>query len=217
MNKRAIAKRNAIAEKHLALVVSIARKVHSKLPPSFDLVDLIQTGNIALLRAAERYDPRAHGGTPFSAFARHSIRGAIIESVRRNRYVENTRESIDDPGAGGEEYPRPADGGERDLKHATEAARALTKMATAPTIEISIDRIRLNRRLREAISWLPPLQRKLIAIRYGPDEPSPREVARRMGLRLCEAEELHARAIAGLQTRFSRGPWPLYKTEPAAA
>lgn len=42
--------------------------------------DLIQVGLLGLIRAAELY--RSSEGTPFSAFARHHIRGAILHYLR---------------------------------------------------------------------------------------------------------------------------------------
>lgn len=83
-------------EQHLSLVPPIARRVHRRLPPSFDLDDLIGEGFVGLMHAAQRYRPQAHGGTPFSAFARPRIHGAIVDSVRRRAWVENTANPLDD-------------------------------------------------------------------------------------------------------------------------
>lgn len=92
----ATCERDTLIETHLKLVPPIARRVKKKLPPSFELDDLIGEGYIGLMRAAERYDPTNHGGTPFSAFARPRIRGAMVDSVRRKAYQENTRNPLED-------------------------------------------------------------------------------------------------------------------------
>jgi RNA polymerase sigma factor (sigma-70 family) len=131
-------RRDALVEEHIPLVRSIALRVAQSLPPSFDLDDLIAEGNLALIKCATRYKPGAHDGTPFSAFARHRVRGAILDSVRRRHYSENTRPSID------------------------EEAEA----SSAPTVEISIDRARCRARVRDAITYLPADQRELITRRY---------------------------------------------------
>lgn len=94
--ERLRARRDALVAENLPLVRSIALSVQKSLPASFDLEDLIGVGHVALLEVAARYKPAKHGGTPFSAYARHRIRGAIIDSVRRRNYRENTRPSIAD-------------------------------------------------------------------------------------------------------------------------
>ena len=45
-----------------------------------DQEDLVADGNLGLAKAARKYDP-SHG-VPFPAFARHYVRGAIIDTVR---------------------------------------------------------------------------------------------------------------------------------------
>ena len=89
-------RRDALVVEHLHLVRAIAVNVRKSLPPSFDLEDLVGVGHIAVLQGATRYRPEAHGGTPFSAYARVRIRGAILDSVRRRHYTENTRPPIED-------------------------------------------------------------------------------------------------------------------------
>jgi RNA polymerase sigma factor (sigma-70 family) len=51
---------------------------HMKL----DQEDLVGDGYLGLARAARRYDPSY--GVPFTAFARHFVRGAIADTVRRS-------------------------------------------------------------------------------------------------------------------------------------
>lgn len=90
------ARRDALIEKHLKLVPPIATRLKRRLPPSFELADLISEGNIGLVRAAARYEPEEHNQTPFSAFARPRIHGAIVDSVRRKAWEENTRNPLED-------------------------------------------------------------------------------------------------------------------------
>jgi RNA polymerase sigma factor (sigma-70 family) len=171
---RVLARRDALVEAHLSLVDGIARQVARSLPPSFDLSDLVGVGNLALVRAATRYRPCAHGGAPFSAFARPSIRGAILDSVRRRHYLENTRPSIDD----------------------------VAPMSTFPRIEADIDARRLAVRLIEAISWLPEDEQKVLQVYYGHEEPSLAAIARRFGASERRTQASHANAIDGIRRRF---------------
>ena len=66
--------RNALAAGHWRLVVSIAKRYRG-LP----LEDLVQEGNLGLMRAAERWDPERGG--KFSTYATYWVRQAILRAV----------------------------------------------------------------------------------------------------------------------------------------
>jgi hypothetical protein len=72
--------RRLLIQSNLRLVVSIARRYEGRGVP---LLDLIQEGNLGLLRAAERYDP--FRGYRFATLAAWWIRQAIEEAITRRQ------------------------------------------------------------------------------------------------------------------------------------
>lgn len=171
---RVHARRDALVEAHLSLVEGIARAIARSLPPCFDIEDLIGVGNLALLHAATRYRPGAHGGAPFSAFARPGVRGAIMDSVRRKEWTAATMAGLEDATPG----------------------------AIAPTFDRDIDFARMARGLAEALSWLPPAQVAVLERYYGAESPTPAQAAARLAFGGAELRRVHADAIAGLRARF---------------
>lgn len=75
---RHLDRRNSTVERHLPLVRPIATHYAHHCSEARD--DLEQVGLMGLIRAAELFDAQA--GTPFSAYARRHIRGAILHYLR---------------------------------------------------------------------------------------------------------------------------------------
>ncbi|CAK6688234.1 sigma-70 family RNA polymerase sigma factor [Synechococcus sp. CBW1107] len=75
---RRLRQRNDRVARHLELVRPIAHHYSSLCREGRD--DLTQVGLLGLLRAAELF--QSDQGTPFEAFARHHIRGAILHYLR---------------------------------------------------------------------------------------------------------------------------------------
>jgi len=80
--------RRALVERNLRLVVWVAKRFRGR---GFDFIDLIQEGNLGLMRAVDRYDPTV--GARFSTFATHwiqqGIRRALAEKARTIRIPVN--------------------------------------------------------------------------------------------------------------------------------
>ena len=75
------ANRDSVVLEHLSLVKAIAIRVHENLPVHVDLDDLVHAGILGLFDAAEKYDNAK--GVAFSAYAKHRIKGAILDSLRQ--------------------------------------------------------------------------------------------------------------------------------------
>lgn len=85
-NSRAL---DTLVEKHLPLVVSIARK---SVRDGVSLMDLIAEGNIGLIHAAQKFD--ASHGQRFSQYASYDVRKAIqdflpVDDVRMKRSTDS--------------------------------------------------------------------------------------------------------------------------------
>jgi RNA polymerase sigma factor (sigma-70 family) len=176
--ERVLAKRDALVVAHILLVPPIARRIHAKLPPCFDLDDLVAVGNLALVRAAMGFDPGSHGGTPFSSYARAAVAGAIKDTFRVNKFAEQTRPGLENV----IEFPaHPA----------------------IPAIEERIDLARRFASLRNLVTaCLPPLQVAIFDEYYSPAMPEMAEVGRALGVTLGQVRRGHASAITTLRERL---------------
>jgi RNA polymerase sigma factor for flagellar operon FliA len=67
------------------LVKRIAHHMMSRLPPSVELDDVIQSGMIGLLDAARRY--QTSEGAQFETYATQRIRGAMLDELRQCDWV----------------------------------------------------------------------------------------------------------------------------------
>jgi RNA polymerase sigma factor (sigma-70 family) len=109
----------------------------------FDQEDLVGDGNLALVKAARRYDPNY--GVPFPAFALRYVRGAILDAIRsrarRNALGDGTYAdviSLNDlgPSADGEERQSYDPPDPRPTPDATvESLERLRVLATLPPSE----------------------------------------------------------------------------------
>jgi RNA polymerase sigma factor FliA len=69
---------------HLPLVRRIAWHVHGRAPGAVELEELVQSGVVALVEAAQSYEDRGHA---FATYAQLRVRGAMIDLIRRNATI----------------------------------------------------------------------------------------------------------------------------------
>ena len=74
-----------VVRKQAPLVKRIAYHLMSRLPPSVQIDDLIQSGMIGLLEASRNYD--ASQGASFETYAGIRIRGAMLDEIRKGDWA----------------------------------------------------------------------------------------------------------------------------------
>src|ERR1044071_5918223 len=78
--KDLIVRRNEYAAKFFPYIEKVARRLARRLPAHVEIDDLISSGVIGLMEAAERFDPERVDR--FEAFAEFRIRGAMLDDLR---------------------------------------------------------------------------------------------------------------------------------------
>ncbi|HEX8455951.1 MAG TPA: sigma-70 family RNA polymerase sigma factor [Pyrinomonadaceae bacterium] len=98
-----LAERDQLIEQHRSYVRALAIKVMQSAGARVELQELIAYGDVGLIEAAERYDPRR--GVAFATFAHYRIKGAIYDGLRemgvftrnsssRSRFAANANDLI---------------------------------------------------------------------------------------------------------------------------
>jgi len=214
--------REQLVEEHRSFVRAIASELIKGLPRYIEFEELTACGNLGLVEAAQRYDPRYR--TSFRTFAYYRIRGAMYDSLRnlgpltRREYsrvrfasnandflqtaaddeqscVENTLQSLDD-----------------EISAAEAAIEALIPIyllsldseqlpPIADGVESVLTRMEheeLASLVRSLIEQLQPDDRKMIEEVYFRNRPIS-EVGKDLGVHKSWASRLHARAIKHLR------------------
>ncbi len=177
-----LARRNRLVEDYWPLVRSMAAALAKNVPPAWTMEDLAQAGATGLISAATRY---RGGPVHFSVFAKQFVRGAMIESIRRRHWRENTMEEL--------------------------PARHDVAVITAR--ETSLDRARRSESLRRAVASLPLRERRVMEARLHASEPSIPEVARMVARktkkkRMTDGEAARLIQSATLRLKLQLAPLP---------
>jgi RNA polymerase sigma factor (sigma-70 family) len=189
-----LAERDALVEKHVDLVPPIARAVQRLCPASFELDDLISEGYVGLIHAAVRYRPREHNGTPFSAFARLRIHGAIVDSVRRRCWTENTHFPLDDA-------PEPVH--HRAMPFLVRGRHIMEPDTFRGGWRPPFRRAHLPKPLARAFRTLPARQQAILGAFYADAATLP-DVAGMFGLTVSRAAREHRTALESLRAALGQ-------------
>jgi RNA polymerase sigma factor FliA len=209
-----------VIERSLPLVKSIAarlRRAHS-LSASFE--DVYALGVDGLLQAAERFDPTR--GVAFTTFAYHRIRGAILDSLRRDpergsgapaRVAAGVASSIgaslvaaNDNGRATVRLGADRAGwifAETSVHHlgTIEELASLPDEALPPPDE-EVERQRVEKRVSDALSALPETERKVVELYYY-EELSFAEIGEKLGICKPWAFRLHRKALERLKVQLA--------------
>jgi RNA polymerase sigma factor for flagellar operon FliA len=74
-------RRNEYVTQYYPFVERVARRLARRLPDHVAVEDLISSGAMGLIEAAERFDPKQ--GQTFEGFAERRIKGAMLDDIRR--------------------------------------------------------------------------------------------------------------------------------------
>jgi RNA polymerase sigma factor for flagellar operon FliA len=74
-----------LIQQYLPLVKTVVSRLAMTLPSHVDIEDLYSYGQIGLLNAIRKFDPRA--GSSFPTYARIRIRGAVLDELRKLDWV----------------------------------------------------------------------------------------------------------------------------------
>ena len=80
-----LSRRDELITEHLHLVTAIAAHVGNSLPVHVELDDLVHAGTMGLIDAATKY--RDDKDVVFPTYAKHRIRGAILDSLRQGDWA----------------------------------------------------------------------------------------------------------------------------------
>jgi RNA polymerase sigma factor FliA len=212
----------ARVDAHLDLVRRVAGRLRAQLPGHFEVDDLIGDGTAGLIQAAERYDERS--GTPFSMYAYHRIRGAMLDGVRRmglrrsqveryraeervNAYLETLaarEEGARQSGSGAGAAPATLEDDLRSVLRALQGAAVshVVSMEAAdgeiasrrPGPDESFFMGEARERVQAAVTALPDREQTFMRKMYYEDK-TLSEAANEVGISKSWASRLHARAI----------------------
>lgn len=208
-----------ILEKYGPYVRSLAAQVRRQFSGSIEMDELVSYGQVGLLEAAERFDPKV--GANFLTFAHYRIKGAIFDGLRKMGVLkggEARSASVGERVASylGNQADRDLGGGGmgsvdddvRDLSSAvtglamvfavSEAGEGADITDTSMPADQRIELEQLRVKVREAMQKLPEKERKLLEGYYFGSK-TLEEAGKEIGQSKSWASRLHARAIDTLK------------------
>jgi RNA polymerase sigma factor for flagellar operon FliA len=212
---------SVLLDKYGAYVRSLGAKVRKQFGGKPDLDDLVAYGNIGLIEAADRFDPKV--GVNFLTFAHYRIQGAIYDGLRKmgtlkggdlskvyvgertTAYLQNAA----DRESGRNDSPKTADDDSKEIATAVESlaaifAASLEGMENLQVRDESLgpeerlEQEQLKSLVKRAMEKLPEQEKKLLTAYYYEGK-TLLEAGEVIGQSKSWASRLHARAIEKLK------------------
>jgi RNA polymerase sigma factor for flagellar operon FliA len=212
--------RQEVLTKYGPYVRSLAAQVRKQFNSALEMDELVSYGQVGLLEAAERFDPKV--GANFLTFAHYRIKGAIFDGLRKmgvlkgaearmagaaeraNAYMGN----LSDRDSGGNRGSDAAD----DVREISSAVTGLamvfaTSLEGTEGLQLSDEQLpaderleleQMKSRVRAAIEKLPDKERKLLQGYYFQAK-TLEEAGAEIGQSKSWASRLHARAVERLK------------------
>jgi len=221
-----------LVEKYAGLVKRIAYHIISRLPPSVQVDDLIQSGMIGLLEAARNYD--AEQGASFETYAGIRIRGTMLDEIRKGdwaprsvhrksrmvaeavRNIENSsgRDARDHEVANEldmtltEYHKTLQDASGCRLLSFEEMGTNEDSFTSGSTSQLGpfegVQKENFKQNLSEEIAGLPERERLVLTLYYDEDL-NLREIGSVIGVSESRVSQIHSQALIRLQARM--GHW----------
>jgi RNA polymerase sigma factor for flagellar operon FliA len=219
-------------ETHAPMVKRIAYHLKSRMPANIQLDDLIQSGMIGLLEAANNYD--ASQGASFETYASIRVRGAMLDDVRKNdwaprsvhrnnrRVAEVVRKIENEKGRDArdteiaealemnmDEYNRILQdaSGHKILSFEDIGSGEDSLIDSIPTpLSEPLDTLQaedIKSQVATAIASLPERERLVMALYYD-EELNLREIGAVIGVSESRVSQIHSQAIIRLQARLDQ-------------
>jgi len=220
-----------LVEQHAPLVKRIAHHLLARLPSTVQLNDLVQSGMVGLLEAAQKFD--ISKGASFETFAGIRVRGAMIDDVRKDDWAPRSvhrnarrvseaikvvegrtgRDASDQQVA--EEMGIPLEdyysylqdsAGTRLFSYdeVIEQEDSSLKLAASvtPSPFDDVQKQAFKDNLAQAIETLPERERMVLALYYQ-EELNLKEIGSLLGVSESRVSQIHSQAALRLRTRLA--------------
>ena len=162
--------RKKIIESNLKLVVALSREYYNIPFESLTYMDIIEAGNIGLIKAVERFDYKK--GYKFSTFASYYIKSQIIKEIYKNnriirrpfnqeRLISKKLKTIQTVLSLDDSFPNSIDGTEPLLYFIEDEEN---------NIYDKINQIEIKEIIKDILNTLTPRQKEVLLLRFGFDD-----------------------------------------------